>query len=302
MQTSKPVVIVLLGPTASGKTDLGIEIAKRINVGIHNIDSRQLYKGMNIGTAKPTFEQQEQVKHYLLDLKEPNQPITLHDFKKKAEDSLEKTIKEKNIGFLVGGSGLYLKAITSGLRPPEVPPQRKLREELNQIGQAECYQILEKCDPTTWKKIGQRDSIRTIRALEVFYATGKSISSLQSFQTPQWKLIELGLDPINLHKRIEMRTKKLFENGLIEETQQLISKYGEELSLLQTIGYKESLKVIQGNYCLDEALESTTLRTIQFAKKQRTWFRRQHNPKWLNEKNSLDEALSLIQNVIGLRK
>ena len=133
MQTPKPVVIVLLGPTASGKTDLAIEIAKRINVGIHNIDSRQLYKGMNIGTAKPTLKQQEEVKHYLLDLKEPNEQITLHEFKKEAQFSLEKTIEEKNIGFLVGGSGLYLKAITSGLHPPEVPPQRKLREELKQI-------------------------------------------------------------------------------------------------------------------------------------------------------------------------
>ena len=299
MQAPKPVVIVLLGPTASGKTNLAIEIAKRINVGIHNIDSRQLYKGMNIGTAKPTFKQQEQVKHYLLDLKEPNEPITLHEFKREAECSLEKTIKEKNLGFLVGGSGLYLKALTSGLNPPEVPPQIKLREELKKIGQVECYQILEKCDPITCKKIGKRDSIRTIRALEVFYATGKSMSSLQSFQTPQWKLIELGLDPIDLNQRIVIRTKKLFENGLIEETQQLIRKYGKELSLLQTIGYKESLEVIQGNYSLAEALESTIQRTNQFAKKQRTWFRRQHNPKWLNEKNSLDEALSLIQNVIG---
>ena len=118
-------------------------------------------------------------------------------------------------------------------------------------------------------------------------------------QAPPWKLIELGLDPLDLNERIAIRTKRLFENGLIEETQQLIRKYGKELSLLQTIGYKESLEVIQGNYSLAEALESTTQRTNQFAKKQRTWFRRQHNPKWLNEKNSLDEALSLIQNVIG---
>ena len=125
------------------------------------------------------------------------------------------------------------------------------------------------------------------------------MSSLKSFQTPKWKLIELGLDPMDLNQRIVIRTKKLFENGLIEETQQLIRKYGKELSLLQTIGYKESLEVIQGNYSIAEALESTIQRTNQFAKKQRTWFRRQHNPKWLNEKNSLDEALSLIQNVIG---
>ncbi len=299
MQSPKPVVIVLLGPTASGKTDLAIELAKRMKVGIHNVDSRQLYKGMDIGTAKPSLEQQKQIKHYLLNLREPDEPITLHEFKKEAECSLKKTIANENIGFLVGGSGLYIKALTSGLCPPAVPPQRNLREELNKIGQFECYQLLEKCDPEAWEKIGKRDSTRTIRALEVFYSTGKSMSSLQSSKPPDWNLIELGLDPINLNERIAIRTQNLFDNGLIEETNQLIKKYGEEISLLQTIGYKESLGVIHGHYSLQEAIESTTQRTNKFAKKQRTWFRRQHSPKWLNEKNSLDEALCLIQNVIG---
>ena len=112
---------------------------------------------MNIGTAKPTLKQQKQITHYLLDLKEPNQAITLHEFKKEALQSLEKTLKKDNIGFLVGGSGLYLKALTGGLCPPAVPPQKKSREELNQIGQIECYQILKKCDPIAWKKIGPRD-------------------------------------------------------------------------------------------------------------------------------------------------
>ncbi|KGG14587.1 MULTISPECIES: tRNA (adenosine(37)-N6)-dimethylallyltransferase MiaA [unclassified Prochlorococcus] len=299
MPKSKPVVIVLLGPTASGKTELAIQIAKQIKVSIHNIDSRQLYKGMDIGTAKPTLEQQKEIKHHLLDLKEPNNPITLKEFKKEAESNLTKIIGKEKIGFLVGGSGLYLKALTSGLCPPAVPPQKQLRKYLTEIGQKECHQLLEKCDPCASRKIAPKDTTRTIRALEVFYATGKRISSLQSSQPPDWNLIELGLNPSNLHQRIAKRTIKLFNNGLIEETKQLIHKYGEKLPLLQTIGYEEALKVVKGSYSLSEAIEKTTVRTNQFAKRQRTWFRKQHNPKWLNEKNSLEEALSFIQNGIG---
>ncbi|AAQ00841.1 MULTISPECIES: tRNA (adenosine(37)-N6)-dimethylallyltransferase MiaA [Prochlorococcus] len=299
MQNPKPLVIVLLGPTASGKTDLAIQIAKKIKVSIHNIDSRQLYKGMNIGTAKPTIEQQEEIKHYLLDLKDPNNPITLHEFKKEAELSLKNIFSKEKCGFLVGGSGLYLKSLTSGLCPPSVPAQEKLRKEFRRLGQKECHQILKKCDPIAWEKISPRDSIRTIRALEVFYSTGQTISSLKTLKPPDWNLLELGLDPRNLQQRIAKRTKILFQKGLIDETKALIHQYGEDLPLLQTIGYKEACTVIKGEYSITEAIEITTQRTNQFAKKQRTWFRRQHNPKWLNEKNSLEEALSLIQNVIG---
>ena len=299
MKAKPPFVIVLLGPTASGKTNLAIEIAKQIKVDIHNVDSRQIYKGMSIGTAKPTVKQQQEIKHYLLDIADPNKPITLHEFKKEAESSLQSILKAKNVGFLVGGSGLYLKALTKGLCPPSVSPQEGLRKSLLEIGQKECHQILEKCDPYASQKISPNDSFRTIRALEVFYATGEKISSLQTCKPPDWQLIELGIDPSNLHERIAKRTKELFRNGLIEETKELIQKYGIQNPLLQTIGYKEAITVIHGGSSISQAIEITNIKTRQFAKKQRTWFRRQHNAKWLNEKNSLEEALSLIQNVIG---
>ncbi len=299
MNEKKPIVIVLLGPTASGKTDLAIEIAKNIKTEIHNIDSRQIYKGMNIGTAKPSVKQQKQVKHHLLDLANPNEPITVHEFKTKAESSLYKGFRKEKVGFLVGGSGLYLKALTNGLCPPAVAPQKSLRKKLQKIGQFECHQMLQKCDPLAWEKISKNDAIRTIRALEVIYSTGEKISSLKFLKPPNWTIIELGLDPINLHTRIETRTKFLFENGLIEETKELMKLYGENIPLLQTIGYKEAITVIKEDFSITQAIEKTVQRTKQFAKKQRTWFRRQHNAKWLNEKNSLDEALSLIKNVIG---
>ncbi len=300
MKNFKPLVIVLMGPTASGKTDLAIEIAKTIKVDIHNIDSRQIYKGMDIGTAKPTHAQQKKIKHLLLDFAEPNKPITLNEFKKKAEESLSRVFINEKTGFLVGGSGLYLKALTSGLCPPAVAPQPELRNILKEIGQIECHQILKKCDPKAWEKISSNDATRTIRALEVIFATGNKISSLRSSKAPNWNLLELGINPKNLNERIDKRTKDIFNNGIIEETKTLCNKYGHDISLLQTIGYKEALTVIKGENSLDQAISIASIRTKQFAKRQKTWFRRQHQPKWLNEKNSLDEALSLIQNVIGL--
>ena len=299
MKHKKPLVIVLLGPTASGKTDLSIEIAQELNLDIHNIDSRQIYIGMDIGTAKPSYEQQKLIKHFLIDLRKPNRQITVHEFQKEAMGSLEKNLKDKEIGFLVGGSGLYLKALICGLNPPAIPPQPFLRNQFKAIGQKSCHQLLQKCDPIASQRISSSDSSRTIRALEVFYATGKPIRTLQSLKPPPWRFIEIGLNPNNLHERISNRTKAIFKNGLIEETENLIQEFGKELSLLKTIGYQEAFNVIEGSLSVEEAIARTTVRTNQFAKKQRTWFKGQHNAKWLNEKNSLSEALSLIQNVIG---
>tara|TARA_B100000131_G_scaffold296591_1_gene314604 strand:- start:15 stop:908 length:894 start_codon:yes stop_codon:yes gene_type:complete len=295
MKNKQPLVIVLMGPTASGKTDLSIEIAKTLNLDIHNVDSRQLYIGMDIGTAKPTRSQQSLIKHFLLDLRQPNDPITLHEFQKEAIISLQKNLNEKKIGFLVGGSGLYLKSLISGLVPPAIPAQHILRHQFKAIGQKTCHQLLQHCDPIGAKKIAPADISRTIRALEVFYATGKTMSSLQSIKPPPWRFLELGLNPKNLNERIAKRTRHIFENGLLEETQKLIYKFGRDLSLLKTIGYKEALKVLEGTSSIEEAIAMATVRTNQFAKKQKTWFKGQHKTKWLNEKNPLSEALSLIE-------
>ncbi len=257
---------------------------------------------MDIGTAKPSLAQQKIIKHFLINIRKPNQPITLHEFQEKAMMSLEKTLEQKKIAFLVGGSGLYLKAIISGLRPPAIAPQTFLRNQLTELGQKECHQLLEICDPIAARKISSSDPTRTIRALEVFYATGQPISSLQSSNPPPWQFLELGLDPKNLRARIFQRTKNLYKNGLIEETETLIQEFGKDLPLLQTIGYKESCNVIQGKTSMEEAIALTAIRTNQFAKRQRTWFKGQHKANWLNEKNPLSEALSLIHNVIGLSR
>jgi len=299
MQPNKPLVIVLMGPTASGKTELAINIAKKINSNIHNIDSRQIYIDMDIGTAKPTREQQLQVPHFLIDLCLPSEPINLYQFQIFAKKSMEKELKKRNLILLVGGSGLYLQSLIGGFNPPEVPPQNFLRKQLFKMEKNERHNLLKCCDPKSAEKIHPQDSIRTVRALEVFYATGNRFSQQKSSNPPPWKILEFCLNPEDLYTRIQLRTEKMYQNGLVEETEKLIMKYGNDLQLLKTIGYGEATSIISGKLKYEEALAITIKRTCQFAKRQKTWFRNKHNSKWLNNETALSEALSSIYEVLS---
>ena len=295
MFPSKPLVIVLIGPTASGKTTLAIEIAKYFNINIHNVDSRQLYRFMDIGTAKPTKEQQKIVKHYLIDLAEPSSQVNARQFQKIATKSINRELKQQRIPFLVGGSGLYMNSIIKGFFAPDVPPQKAIRSQFEKLGQEKCWELLKICDPVLTKKINFADQVRTIRALEVFYVTGKPISSQKFQNPPPWKVLELGIDREDLKEQILKRTKNMFELGIIEETKNIINKYGSNLPLLETIGYREAKDVIKENLKIEEAIELTTSKTIQFAKRQKTWFRNKNKPIWLNNKNLLKDAIINIE-------
>ena len=290
-----PLVVVLLGPTASGKTALALELAERYELEILNIDSRQLYEGMDVGTAKPTAEQRARVPHHLVDLRRPDQPITLREFQDEALAMVNRSLNERGAAFLVGGSGLYLKALTAGLKPPSVAPQPALRKQLAQLGQAACHQLLMDADPEAGERISAADAVRTQRALEVLYATGRPMSSQTSASPPPWRVLELGLNPADLRQRISQRTEELYAQGLIEETQQLKQQYGADLPLLQTIGYGEALQVLGGHLDRTSAIAQTTKRTQQFAKRQRTWFRRQHQPHWLSDTDPFNDASQQIE-------
>jgi tRNA dimethylallyltransferase len=254
---------------------------------------------MNIGTAKPTAEQQQRVTHHLLDLRSPDQPITLQEFQQEAAAAVHEVLKKRGVAFLAGGSGLYLKALTQGLQPPAVPPQAELRRQLSALGQANCHQLLQQADPQAAAKIAPADAVRTQRALEVLYASGKRMSEQQSANPPPWRVLELGLNPAELRSRIAQRTQQIYQEGLLEETRQLSQRYGPDLPLLQTIGYGEALEVLQGSMSESHAIATTTRRTQQFAKRQRTWFRRQHNPHWLTGQEALSEAIRLIEAGLG---
>ena len=244
MSSYLPNVIVLIGPTASGKTELAIKIAEYFKTRIHNIDSRQIYKSMDIGTAKPSKNQQRKIKHFLIDIEEPNHPMNVKQFQEIAQKSIKKEIKQKYLPFLVGGSGLYMNSITKGFFVPDVPPQKNLRRQLEELGQKKCWDLLKNCDPLSTKIINFADQIRTIRALEVFYVTGKPFSTLKVKKPPDWRILELGLNRDNLKERILQRTKNMFSAGIIEETNHLISKYGFDLPILETIGYREAKDVL----------------------------------------------------------
>tara|TARA_B100002052_G_scaffold123223_1_gene113321 strand:+ start:414 stop:1310 length:897 start_codon:yes stop_codon:yes gene_type:complete len=296
---SKPLVIVLLGATASGKTELSLEIAERLGLAVINVDSRQLYTGMSVGTAKPTQAQQARVPHHLLDLRCPDQPITLQEFQSAAEPCIDLELNQHGIALLVGGSGLYLKALTAGLQPPPVPPQPQLRQQFSKLGQSICYSLLQAADPEAGSRIAPADAVRTQRALEVLYATGQKMSALATTSPPPWRVLELGLDPANLRDRIAWRTELIYRDGLLEETEHLKQRYGAELPLLQTIGYKEALAALAGQQTVQEAINTTTQRTRQFAKRQRTWFRRQHTPTWLISNEPVHEAMTMIEGALN---
>ncbi len=299
MSSYPPHVIVLIGPTASGKTELAIKIAEHFKTRIHNIDSRQIYKFMDIGTAKPSENQQKKIKHFLIDIEEPIHPINVKQFQEIAQKSITKEIKQNNLPFLVGGSGLYMNSIIQGFFLPNIPPQNNLRGQLEELGQRECWELLKNCDPISTKKINSSDQIRTIRALEVFYLTGKPLSMQKGRKPPHWKIIELGLDRSNLKERILQRTKNMFFSGIIEETKHLISLYGSDLPILKTIGYHEAKELLNNHLTIDKAIELTTTKTIQFAKRQRTWFRNKNNPIWLNNKILLKDAIIKIESFLG---
>ena len=298
----QPLVIVLLGPTASGKTDLAIALAQALDLAVLNVDSRQLYRQMDVGTAKPTAAQRGQARHELLDLRDPDQPINLQEFRAIAEAQLNAELARKPLALLAGGSGLYLQALTQGLEPPAVPPQPQLRAQLAALGQPLCHQLLRQGDPVAAARIAPADAVRTQRALEVLYATGRPLSSQQGATPPPWRVLELGLNPTDITGRIASRTKGLFAAGLVAETEALIESYGAELPLLNTIGYAEAKQQLAGELSETEAIALCEQRTRQFAKRQRTWFRRRHAPIWLEERSTegqLAQALQVVERGLG---
>jgi len=297
MGCNLPLMVVVLGPTASGKTALGIALAQRLGCRVLSVDSRQIYRGMDIGTAKPTADEQRQAVHELLNLSTPDQPLNLQQFCARATPLIDAEQQAGRPALLVGGSGLYLQALCQGLRPPALPPQPWLRHQLGQLGQTQCHQLLQGADPQAAQRIHPADAVRTQRALEVLYGMGSPLSA-QAGRTPlAGRVLELGLNPTDLRERIAIRTGELYQRGLVEETARLREQYGPELPLLQTIGYREALGVLEGRHSPAEAEAPTERRTWLFAKRQRTWFRHRHQPRWLNPESALDEAMAEIESI-----
>ena len=233
------MLIVICGATASGKSGLALEIARRLNSVIISADSRQIYREFNVGTAKPSIAEQKLIPHYQIDICEPTETLTLAEYQQQTQAIIEQQ-QEKRLPLLVGGTGLYLDAITKGLKIPRVSPQPELRSQLSNLGQTQIHAWLSQIDPVAAEKIHLNDRFRTLRALEVFYVTGIPISAQQGENPPNYPILQIGLDcdVAALDKRIATRTRQMVEAGLVEEVKYLWDKYGE-LPLLNTLGYAE---------------------------------------------------------------
>lgn len=282
----QPSLIVICGATATGKSRLAMQLAQYFNTVILSADSRQVYREFDIGTAKPTPEEQALIPHYLIDICDPTETLTVADYQEKA-NHLIKTLPDSPL-LLVGGTGLYIKAITKGLKIPRVPPHPDLRSRLESLGQFQLYSFLEKVDPKAATKIHPNDHVRTLRALEVFYVTGKPMSEQQGENPPSYPIRQIGLDCSGevLTQRIQTRTEKMLASGLVEEVKGLIEKYGWSLPLLNTLGYQEIKDYLGGETSLETAKELIVLRTRQFAKRQRTWFKAQSEIQWFDSQKT----------------
>ena len=295
----KPILIVICGATASGKSSLALPLAQRLHTVIISADSRQVYREFDLGTAKPSPAEQKLVPHYLIDICQPTDTLTLAQYQQQAQTLIAK----EKLPFLVGGTGLYLKAIVKGLKIPRVSPQLELRSQLNSLGQTQLHSLLSQVDPIAASKIHPNDAVRTLRALEVYYVTGNPISEQQGENPPNYPILQLGLDcePDALDERIKIRTQQMIELGFVNEVEQLCQKYGTDLPLLNTLGYAEIKQYLTGEINLQQAIADTILHTRQFAKRQRTWFRGDDDIHWFdaNSNTLFNDTWQLIQSFLA---
>ena len=299
-----PPLIILVGPTAVGKTDLAVRLALELNGEILSADSMQIYKGMDIGTAKPSLEERKGIPHHLIDLVNPDEAFTVADFQTHYQRKLSELQEKNKTALLSGGTGLYVRAVTRGFDFPDPPGDPDLRDALRQKAAAEGNQALHRwlaeVDPVSAEKIHPNDLKRVLRALEVYIKTGIPFSCQQKARTSELpaNTIYIGItrEREELYKRIELRVDKMLTAGLLEEVQGLLEKgYGPELQSMQGLGYKELIPVLTGDSSLQDAVALLKKRTRHYAKRQLTWFRREPVERWfLLQKGGEEENFQKI--------
>lgn len=277
--------IVIAGPTGVGKTALSIKLAKILDADIISADSAQIYKGMDIGTAKITKEEMEDVPHYMLDILEPIKKYSVGDFQKEVDKILKEEEKKEKIVILTGGTGLYINSITEGLS--ELPASDLiLREEFMKKTSDELFAELEKVDPESAKEIHPNNKKRVERALEVYRLTGEkfSILSKRNIKNNNYDFLKIALERgrENLYERINLRVDLMLEQGLEKEVRDLYTKYGEVLRKINIIGYSEFIDYFKGEITYDEAVEKIKQNSRRYAKRQFTWFKNDHSYVWYN--------------------
>ena len=298
-------VVVICGPTASGKTDLSIELAKKIDGQIVSADSMQIYDELEIGTAKVTKQEMQGIKHYLVGTVKPTERYSVSQYKKEATNAIEQIVEEGKIPIIVGGTGLYINSLIYDIEYPEIETDLTYRTELEQYveeyGLDKLYQKACEIDEEAMQKISINDKKRIMRVLEIYEQTGKTktqieIESRKNMPKYEYKTFVMDIQRDILYERINKRVDNMIEKGLEEEVRNLYSKYNKELpTALQAIGYKEMIEYIEGRINCQEAIENIKMESRRYAKRQLTWFKKIENAIWLD---GLEEVQNNIQIIL----
>jgi len=275
----KHKILVIVGPTASGKSDLAIKLARKYNGEVISADSRQVYKGMNIGTGKVTKKEQKLAKHYLIDIASPKKVFTVDDFKRLGQKAIEEIIAKNKRPIIVGGTGLYIDVLLGRIQIPEVPANPKLRAKLEKQSVKQLFKRLQKLDPERAKTIDSKNKRRLIRALEIILTTGRPVPKNKT--KTKYNILWIGLKPKNLEKRIKIRLEKRLKQGMAKEVRKLRNQ-GVTWKRLYDFGleYRWLAKYLQ-NKANHQEMEEGLLRDIfKYSKRQMTWFKRNEKIKW----------------------
>lgn len=293
----KQKLIVLIGPTAVGKTKLSIELAKKFDGEIISGDSMQIYKGMDIGTAKITVQEMEGIAHHLIDIKEPDESFSTAEFQELVREKINEISSRGKMPMIVGGTGLYIQSVIFDYHFTDAPSDPAFRHSLEQVAEAEGQEFLhgklQEADPESASRIHPNNVRRVIRALEIIHCTGKTASELQDNQSPELlydiALIGLTMDREMLYNRINYRVDLMMEQGLLDEVKYFYEKGLRDCQSIQAIGYKELYDYFDGKVPLEKAIENLKQNSRRYAKRQLTWFRNKMNVEWFDMSESNDD-------------
>jgi tRNA dimethylallyltransferase len=296
-------LVVIVGPTAVGKTRLALRVAGELGAEILSADSRQVYRGMDIGTDKPTAKERQRVPHHLVDIVDPDEEFTLARYQDMAHAAIDDMLTRDRVPLMVGGTGLYIKAVVEGWSIPRVRPNEALRAELYREAEVEggeaLHARLHQVDPVAAEKIDWRNVRRVIRALEVYLETGRPISELQRRKPPPYRVLQIGLtmERATLYQRIDQRVDRMIERGLVEEVRGLVEQgYGYELPAMSGLGYRQVGCYLRGEISLEEAIRLIKRDTRRFVRQQYNWFRL--DDEGIHWFQALDDPYERIKGVI----
>ena len=299
-------VIVIVGPTASGKTALAVELAKRIDGEVISCDSMQIYRDMSIGTAKPSVEEMDGVPHYLIDFVSPDVRYSVADFKRDAEEKIRFVLDSGKVPILCGGTGLYVDSLVYGIDYPEIEFDQGYRDELMAVADSEdglekLYEMAMKIDPDAVLKISRNDKKRITRVLELYRATGKTKTELERESRKNgvkydYRIFAIDMDREKLYDRINKRVDLMIEQGLVDEVRDIVKKYDKFPTAMQGLGYKEVVEYFDKKLTMDEMIQKIKQETRRYAKRQLTWFRKNKSIVWIDGLDDREKNLEIIIN------